>query len=112
MNKTSCSYVRQHYDVPAEVGRRVVVNGKPGIIAEDKGQYIGVNFDEDQPGDIKNCHPTWEVQYLDMGVIRPLPKVKNPRSKQRYQEYLDADWYDGSFAEWLGIPKKRKWYET
>lgn len=80
MNSSPCSYVRNAYGVPADIGRRVIVNGKPGIIAEDKGQYIGGNFDEDQPGDIKNCHPLWEVQYLEMGEIRP--KIKKPSRRK------------------------------
>jgi len=63
-------YIRIAYGVPAEIGRRVTVSGKPGIIAKDCGSYIGVNFDSDKPGVIRNCHPTSEVQYLDMGKIR------------------------------------------
>ena len=49
-----CPYVKEHYKVPAEIGRRVVVDGKPGIIAEDRGHYIGVNFDADKLGIIRN----------------------------------------------------------
>lgn len=45
----NCEYVRAHYNVPAEIGRRVVVDGKPGIITSDRGHYIGVNFDADKP---------------------------------------------------------------
>lgn len=60
-----CSYVKKTYNVPADLGRRVVVNGKHGIIVADRGQYIGIEYDE-QPSVIHNCHPTWEVQYLDM----------------------------------------------
>jgi hypothetical protein len=73
------SYASTTYNVPADLGRRVTVNGKPGIIAEDRGHYIGVNFDTDQPGTISNCHPTWRVVYGDMGSIR-----KPTRSQQRY----------------------------
>jgi hypothetical protein len=29
------------------------------------------------------------------------------RAKQRYEEYRNADWYFGTFAEWLGIKPKR-----
>ena len=96
----NCEYVRNYYGVPAEIGRRVVVQGKPGIIAADRGNYIGVNFDSDKPGDILNAHPTSDVQYLEMGKIREMT-----RSQRRYREYLNADWYEGSFAEWLGIRK-------
>lgn len=92
----NCEYVREHYAVPAEIGRRVVVYGKPGIIAEDRGHYIGVNFDENKPGVILNCHPTSEVLYGEMGTIR-----KMSRSQQRYRDYRKvADFYE-SFEHWL-----------
>ena len=61
----SFEYIKDYYGVPAALGRRVIVNGRPGIIAADRGHYIGVNFDSDKPGVISNCHPTWMVEYLD-----------------------------------------------
>jgi hypothetical protein len=60
-------YAKKYYGVPSDIGRRVVVNGKAGIISEDRGNYIGVNFDEDRAGVISNCHPTWKVEYKEMG---------------------------------------------
>ena len=33
----NCAYVRQHYKVPTEVGRRVIAYGKLGIILADRG---------------------------------------------------------------------------
>jgi hypothetical protein len=54
----NCEYVRQYYGVPACIGRRVMVYSKPGIIAEDRGNYIGVNLDTDKPGRVSNYHPT------------------------------------------------------
>lgn len=78
-------YVKSTYNVPAEIGRRVVVNGKAGTIVADRGHYIGVNFDHDHPGRINNCHPTWEVTYLDVDVPRKLT-----RSQRRYQRYLEV----------------------
>jgi hypothetical protein len=92
----SCEYVRENYGVPAVIGRRVVVGGKPGIIAEDRGHYIGVNFDDDKPGVVCNAHPTSEVEYGEMGKIRPMT-----RSQQRYRDYCRAD-SSLSFAEWIG----------
>ncbi len=92
----NCEYVKQNYGVPAEIGRRVTVYGKPGIIAEDRGHYIGVNFDADKPGVIKNAHPTSEVQYHDMGEIR-----KQTRSQKRYGDYLRSESSD-SFARYIG----------
>lgn len=93
----ACEYAREYYQVPAEIGRAVIVNGKPGVIAADRGNYIGVNFDEDKPGVISNCHPTWKVEYGGMRGIR-----KMTRSQERYRDYQDLD-MDITFAEFLGI---------
>lgn len=99
MNNTTAddlSYVRIHYGVPAEIGRRVTVSGKPGIITAGRGQYIGVTFDTDKPYVIHNAHPTSEVEYLEMDTPRRLT-----RSQKRYAAYLEvADLYP-SFGRWL-----------
>lgn len=92
----SCEYARDYYGVPAEIGRRVIVGGKPGIIAADRGHYIGVNFDCDKPGVIKNAHPTSEVQYLEMGGIRRMT-----RAQERYQRYIDVSECFDSFLSFL-----------
>lgn len=93
----SCEYVRDYYKVPAEIGRRVIVNGKPGVIAKDCGHYIGVNFDSDKPGAISHCHPTWKVEYQGMGKVR-----KMTRSQARYQRWLEyGDGFD-NFRHFLG----------
>lgn len=96
----SCEYVRRTYRVPAEIGRRVIVYGKPGVIAADLGHHIGVNFDEDPPGRILPAHPTSEVSYHDMGAVRKLPRHKQ-RAKDRYQRYLDCDGIFDSFLDFL-----------
>lgn len=102
----SCEYVREYYGVPAVIGRRVVVSGKPGIIAEDRGHYIGVNFDSDKPGIICNAHPTHEVVYGEMGKIRHPSK-----SAARYQRYLEyCECFDSfiDFCRWDAEPE-RSW---
>lgn len=104
--KIDCKYVRENYGVPAEIGRRVTVYGKSGIIAEDRGHYIGVNFDADKPGVIKNAHPTDEVEYHEIGSIR-----QPSRSSQRYQRYLE---YGDGFESFLDYcrwdsEKERSW---
>ena len=91
----SCEYVRQHYGVPACIGRRVVAYGKPGVIVEDRGHYIGVNLDKDKPGRVNNYHPTDQVTYLGMGKVR-----KMTRSQQNYRDYLRSD-CGHTFAEWM-----------
>ena len=94
----NCQYVKDYYGVPACIGRRVVAYGKPGIIAEDRGNYIGINLDSDRPGEVNNYHPVDGIEYGEMGKVRPMT-----RAQRRYREYQDADWYGGSFADWLGI---------
>lgn len=92
----NCEYVREYYGVPAEIGRRVIVDGEPGIIAEDLGNYIGVLFDKDEPNHILPCHPTWKVEYGEMGTVR-----KMTRSQKRYRRYLQvADCFE-NFKEFL-----------
>ena len=86
----ACEYVRDYYNVPADIGVGVIVHGDPGVIIEDRGNYIGVNFDKDKPGVVMNCHPTDDVQYGKKRSIR-----KMTRSQARYQQYLrDGDCYD------------------
>lgn len=99
----SCDYIKEYYRVPAELGRRVCIDGKLGIIAEDRGHYIGVNFDDDKPGQISNCHPTYEVKYLQMGKIRKL--TKSQRRYKRYLEYGDSFHSFIDFCRWDSLPE-------
>jgi hypothetical protein len=98
----ACEYVRQFYGVPAEVGRRVMVHGNPGVIVEDMGNYIGVNFDIDRPGVAFPCHPEDGVIYLEMGAVR-----RSTRSQERYRRYLQSD-CEMKFGEWLKEETKRR----
>lgn len=86
MSPSPCSYVREYYKVPAEIGRRVSIRGEEGIIAEDRGHYIGVNLDKHKPQVIQNYHPTDGVTYLGMGKVR-----KPSRGAARYQRYLRCE---------------------
>ena len=95
----NCEYINDYYGLTAYIGQRVSVSGKPGIIAEDRGNYIGVNFDSDKPGEVSNCHPTWKVEYLGPGKIR-----KMTRSQQRYREWRLSE-VDETFPEWMGFSK-------
>ncbi|MBE8727961.1 hypothetical protein [Flavobacterium hungaricum] len=94
-------YIRNRYSVPAEMFREVTVADRKGVITEDKGNYIGVVFYDDKKLMPLPCHPTWKVEYLETFNYKP-PKPKNPRSKQRYRDYLHSD-SSLTFAEWLGI---------
>lgn len=102
----NCEYVRQHYNVPAEIGRRVTAYGKPGIIAEDRGNYIGVNLDEDKPGVVHNYHPTDGIEYHEMGVVR---KPSKGRARYlRFREYGDSFRSFIDFCRWDADPE-RSW---
>jgi len=80
----SCEYVRNYYGVPAETGRLVCHAGRPGIIAEDRGNYIGVNFDDEKPGQVHNVHPTDEnLEYLGMGKVRKMTRSQRHQNHQR-----------------------------
>ena len=99
-------YVNRYYQIPAKRGMRVEVNGRSGVIAEDRGNYIGVNFDDDKPGNISNCHPTWKVTYLGMGKVREMTL-----GQQRYKRYLEyGDSFDSflHFCRWDSEPE-REW---
>ena len=100
----NCEYVHTTYRVPACLGRRVIIDGEPGIITEDRGNYIGVNFDHDKPGVVLNAHPTWKVEYGEMGRIR-VPT----RSQQRYKRYLaSCECFDSfiAFCRWDASQQK------
>lgn len=60
----SLEYIRDTYSVPANVGRRVICSGKPGVIVNAKNAHIMVLIDgDDKPAPY---HPTWQVQYGEM----------------------------------------------
>lgn len=61
----SLSYIRDYYQVPAVVGRRVTAYGKPGVILSAINAYIGVALDEDPKKRILPHHPTDEIVYCD-----------------------------------------------
>lgn len=92
-------YIKQNYRVPAEMHREVIVNGKKGVITEDMGNYIGVNFYDNLTTAALPCHPTWEVTYLDSFNSKP-PVKKQTRSQRRYQLWRQSDCSE-SFWEWI-----------
>jgi hypothetical protein len=81
----NCKYVQDNYQVPACIGRVVIVDGKSGVITEDRGNYIGVTFDEDKAGVVSNCHPTWEVEYRGMDLM--MGRVANRRQYAHTRPY-------------------------
>ena len=101
----NCEYVRDTYGVPACIGRKVIAYGKPGVIAEDRGHYIGILLDKDKPGHINNYHPVDGIEYLDsIGNVR-----KPGRSQARYKRYLEwCECFDSfiSFCYWDASPER------
>jgi hypothetical protein len=61
----SFEYIKEHYGVPADIGRRVIMDGRSGTIVEDRGKHLGVVFD-DTLGVVCNVHPTWKMGYGKM----------------------------------------------
>jgi len=98
----SFEYINKSYGVNACVGRRVIIDGEPGVIVGTHGAYIVVNPDHLKPYQTANYHPTWRVEYQGIGKVR-----KMTAGQKRYQEYLDADTCC-TFAEWLGVDKASK----
>lgn len=90
-------YIKNYYKVPAEFGREIMFEGKrKGIIVEDKGNYIGVNFYDTKPDVILPLHPISEVEYLEtFGKVRKLTL-----SQRKYRQYLKSD-CGYTFIEWL-----------
>lgn len=98
-------YIKERYQVPADMHRVVHIAGKKGVITEDMGNYIGVNFYDSVTYHAYPCHPTWEVEYTDVFDHNP-PIKKITRSQRRYREFISSD--SGlSFKEWLGIKSVR-----
>ena len=86
----SLTYIRNYYGVPAEIVRRVTIDGKPGVIVKGINAYIGVVMDCDKPTEIFPYHPTNLVEYGEMGSVRRMTP-----SQQRYRDYLEvADCFD------------------
>lgn len=96
-------YIQQHYKVPAEYGMEIEFdsNGakRKGVIVQDLGKYIGVNFHDTKPNVILPLHPKSGVTYL--GKVTPR---KITRSQRRYMEWQRED-CGRTFAEFLGIYK-------
>jgi hypothetical protein len=101
--KVNCEYVSKYYGVPACIGRRVEVDGEPGIIAEDMGYYIGVLLDSDKPNNINPYHPTHKVKYLGMGNVRKMTK-----SQKRYRRFLRVGDCFETFGDFLRYESKHR----
>lgn len=90
-------YIKDTYDVPADMFREVMIDGKKGVITEDKGHYLGVTFYHNSL--TLPCHPTWRTEYLETFNLVPL-KPKNHKAKARYCHFLSLD-SDMTFMQYL-----------
>lgn len=59
----SLQYIRDYYRVPAKRGRRVTVDGRPGVITGARDARLTVRLDGDKH--TTPCHPTWRVDYQE-----------------------------------------------
>ncbi|EJN31888.1 hypothetical protein PMI35_01169 [Pseudomonas sp. GM78] len=98
----NCAYVRQHYQVPAEIGRRVIAYGKPGTITQDFGHHIGIVLDEDEKRHACHYHPVDGIEYGDMA-----DKLPRPPRKTNYDRYYDEEW-TCDFHEFLEINRPHR----
>ena len=73
-------YVNNAYGVPACIGRLVIVSGKRGIIAEDRGHYIGVKQSQViQPWMFGHTQQKATCLWLD--GLEPLIETNNVKSE-------------------------------
>ncbi|VVN88460.1 hypothetical protein PS718_01687 [Pseudomonas fluorescens] len=98
----NCEYVRQHYQVPAEIGRRVIAYGKPGIITQDFGHHLGIVLDEDTKRQAGRYHPVDGIEYGDMA-----DKLPKPPRRTNYDRYYDEEW-NCDFHEYLEINRPHR----
>lgn len=77
-------YIHRFYQVPAEIGRRVVANGQPGTIVGARDAYIIVNLDKEEPHVTGAWHPTWEMRYLNEIVAPRAEILDHPNNAQHF----------------------------
>lgn len=99
---TPCEYVQQYYQVPACIGRRVIAYGKPGVITDDFGHYIGITLDETTKRHPGRYHPIDGIEYGEMAETLP----KRPR-RTNFDRYYEEEW-NCDFHEFLGINRPHR----
>lgn len=61
MTSAGMAYIRGYYQVPAEINRPVVFDGKPGRIVGTSDAHLMIRLDgETEPIPV---HPTWHMEY-------------------------------------------------
>ena len=94
MKVKGCEYIRNTYNVPACIGRQIEYNGRHGILSADRGNYIGVTFDDEPATTISNFHPLEKgLVYGGIGNVRKMTRsqissqIKGGREKWKITLY-------------------------
>jgi hypothetical protein len=91
-------HIKQRYGVNPRIGMEIIYKDQKGVIVEDMGCYIGVNFYNQKNTSVLPLHPTDNVIYTDkQGVIRPLTT-----SQKRYRHFRSLD-SDMTFMQYLKL---------
>lgn len=57
-------WIRDHYNVPARRGGRVVFDGKPGRITSTHAGLLVLHLDDTPMSRRSYVHPCWRMEYL------------------------------------------------
>ncbi len=60
-------YINRAYAMNVKIGQRVIAYGKPGVVAADRGNYIGIRLDGEKH--INNYHPTDGLEWPDLQAV-------------------------------------------
>jgi len=62
----SLKYIRDTYDVPANIGQRIRFCGDTeGVIVGGTNAHLKCQMDGDKKGRLRIYHPTWNMEYLN-----------------------------------------------
>lgn len=64
MMRGGMQWIRDHYNVPAKRGGRIIFDGKPGRITSMRGGHLMLHLDGDPPNRRVIVHPCWRMEYL------------------------------------------------
>jgi len=67
-DENGLAYIRAFYGVPAQIGGRVTIDGKRGMIAGADGGHLRVLLDQD--ASTVYAHPTWNVVYHNETTVK------------------------------------------
>lgn len=50
-------YINSYYKLSIRLGQDVGYRGRKGIITEDRGNYVGITFDDEKATKVHSFHP-------------------------------------------------------